>query len=40
MGPKIKFAKDQIIDAAFEIAKTEGIDNIPCEKSPKRWVAR
>ncbi len=32
MGPKIKFAKDQIIDAAFEIAKTEGIDNITMRK--------
>jgi AcrR family transcriptional regulator len=28
MGPKTKFTKEQIIDAAFEIAKTEGIDNI------------
>lgn len=32
MGPKIKFAKDQIIDAAFEIAKIEGIDNITMRK--------
>jgi AcrR family transcriptional regulator len=28
MGPKIKFTKEQIIDAAFEIAKKEGIYNI------------
>lgn len=28
MGPKIKFTKEQIIDAAFEIARAEGIDNI------------
>ncbi len=32
MGPKIRFTKDQIIDAAFEIAKTEGIDNITMRK--------
>lgn len=32
MGPKIKFTKEQIIDAAFEIAKTEGIDNITMRK--------
>lgn len=32
MGPKNKFAKDQIIDAAFEIAKIEGIDNITMRK--------
>ena len=32
MGPKIKFPKDQIIDAAFEIARTEGIDNITMRK--------
>ncbi len=32
MGPKIKFSKEQIIDAAFEIAKTEGIDNITMRK--------
>lgn len=28
MGPKVKFTKEQIIDATFEIAKTEGIDSI------------
>lgn len=32
MGPKIKFSKEQIIDAAFEIAETEGIDNITMRK--------
>ncbi|OPX83337.1 MAG: Tetracycline repressor protein class H [Pelotomaculum sp. PtaB.Bin104] len=32
MGPKIKFTREQIIDAAFEIAKTEGIDNITMRK--------
>jgi AcrR family transcriptional regulator len=32
MGPKIKFTKEQIIDTAFEIAKTEGIDSITMRK--------
>ncbi|MFX4263328.1 TetR/AcrR family transcriptional regulator [Pelotomaculum propionicicum] len=32
MGPKNKFSKEQIIDAAFEIARTEGIDNITMRK--------
>jgi AcrR family transcriptional regulator len=32
MGPKTKFTKEQIIDAAFEIAETEGIDNITMRK--------
>ncbi|OPX89855.1 MAG: regulatory protein [Pelotomaculum sp. PtaB.Bin104] len=32
MGPKVKFTRDQIIDAAFEIAKTEGIDGITMRK--------
>lgn len=32
MGPKVKFTKEQIIDAAFEIAKTEGIDGITMRK--------
>jgi AcrR family transcriptional regulator len=32
MGPKVKFTKAQIIDSAFEIAKTEGIDNITMRK--------
>jgi len=36
MGPKIKFSKEQIIDAAFEIAKTEGIDNITMRKIAER----
>lgn len=32
MGPKIKFTKERIIDAAYEIAKIEGIDNITIRK--------
>jgi len=32
MGPKSTFTKEQIIDAAFEIAKTEGIDHITMRK--------
>jgi AcrR family transcriptional regulator len=32
MAPKSKFNKDQIIDAAFEIARTEGIDGITIRK--------
>jgi AcrR family transcriptional regulator len=32
MGPKIRFTKEQVIDAAFEIARTEGIDNITMRK--------
>ncbi|MED4600235.1 TetR family transcriptional regulator [Paenibacillus validus] len=32
MAPKSKFKKDQIIDAAFEIARTEGIDRITIRK--------
>lgn len=32
MGPKVKFTREQIIDAAFEIAQTEGIDNITMRK--------
>jgi AcrR family transcriptional regulator len=32
MGPKNKFSKEQIVDSAFEIAKTEGIDNITMRK--------
>lgn len=32
MGPKNKFLKEQIINAAFEIANTEGIDNITMRK--------
>lgn len=32
MGPKIKFTKEHIVDAAFEIAKTEGIDKITMRK--------
>ncbi len=32
MGPKIKFSREQIIEAAFEIASTEGIDKITMRK--------
>lgn len=32
MGPKVKFTREQIIDAAFEIAKAEGIENITMRK--------
>ena len=32
MGPKVKFTKEQIIDAAFAIAKAEGIDNVTMKK--------
>lgn len=32
MGPKVKFTKEQIIDAAFEIAQTEGLDAITMRK--------
>ncbi len=32
MGPKIRFTKEQIIDAALEIAQTEGMDNITMRK--------
>ncbi|OEH86393.1 TetR family transcriptional regulator [Desulfuribacillus stibiiarsenatis] len=36
MGPKVKFTREQIIDSAFEIAKTEGIDNITMRKIAAR----
>lgn len=32
MGPKVKFTREQIIEAAFEIARTEGIDGITMRK--------
>lgn len=32
MPPRTKFSKEAIIDAAFEIAKTEGIDSITVRK--------
>lgn len=32
MGPRVKFTREQIIDAAFEIAKTEGIEGITMRK--------
>jgi AcrR family transcriptional regulator len=36
MAPKSKFTKEQIVDAAFEIAKTEGIDRITIRKVAER----
>ena len=36
MPPKAKFTRDQIIDAAFEIAQTEGIDAITMRKIAKK----
>ncbi|HNT02906.1 MAG TPA: TetR/AcrR family transcriptional regulator [Bacillota bacterium] len=36
MGPKIKFTREQIIDAAFEIARAEGIDNVTMRKIAHR----
>lgn len=36
MGPKVKFSREQIIDAAFEIAQTEGIDAITMRKIAKK----
>jgi len=36
LGPKSKFTKEQVIDAAFEIAETEGIDNITMRKIAER----
>jgi len=35
MPPKTKFSKQQIIDVAFEIAKSEGIENITIRKVAK-----
>lgn len=32
MPPKKKFSKEQVVDAAFEIARLEGIDNITIRK--------
>ncbi|HHV59026.1 MAG TPA: TetR/AcrR family transcriptional regulator [Clostridiaceae bacterium] len=32
MGPKVKFTKEQIIETAFEIARTEGIESISMRK--------
>lgn len=32
MAPKKKFTKDQIIDAAFEIARVEGVNSITIRK--------
>lgn len=32
MAPKTKFSKEQIIDAAFEIARVEGLDSITTRK--------
>ncbi|TJY42000.1 TetR/AcrR family transcriptional regulator [Cohnella pontilimi] len=36
MAPKTKFTKDQIIDAAFEIARTDGFDGITIRKVADR----
>lgn len=36
MAPKVKFTREQIIDAAFEIAQTEGIDAITMRKIAKK----
>lgn len=36
MGPKVRFTREQIIDAAFEIARTEGIDSITMRKIAKK----
>lgn len=36
MAPKVKFSREQIIDAAFEIAQTEGIDAITMRKIAKK----
>jgi hypothetical protein len=36
MGPKNKFTREQIIDAAFEIAQTEGINNITMRKNRRK----
>ena len=36
MGPKTKFTKEQIIEAAFEIAQTEGLDSITMRKIAKK----
>ena len=36
MGPKIKYTKEQIIEAAFEIARTEGFDSITMRKVAER----
>lgn len=32
MGPKIKFTKDEIVDAAFSIAETEGLEGMTIRK--------
>lgn len=36
MGPRIKFTREQIIEAAFEIARREGIDSITMRKIAER----
>ena len=36
MGPKNKYSKEQIVEAAFEIAKEEGMDNITMMKIAKK----
>lgn len=32
MGPKIRYTREQIIDAAFDIAREEGMDNVTTRK--------
>lgn len=32
MGPKVRFTREQVVDAAFEIAKKEGIDKVTMRK--------
>jgi len=36
LGPKIKFTKTQIIEAALEIAQIEGLDNLTMRKIAKK----
>lgn len=36
MAPKTKFKKEQIVDAAFEIARTEGLEGITIRKVAER----
>lgn len=32
MGPKVRFTRQQIVEAAFEIARTEGLDKVTTRK--------
>lgn len=36
MGPKVRFTREQIVEAAFEIAKTEGLDHVTMRKVADR----